>query len=105
MKQAEIISDNYATSRYIPLNLRVQAAQLGEAAATIGVISVNYSIISAEIKTLMDELVASAQKVAEAVSKGLFLFCTARLQKETVEFFRAEASSGGETFQTEMALS
>jgi PAS domain S-box-containing protein len=103
LKQAEIISDNYATSRYIPLNLRVQAAQLGETAATIGVISVNYSIISAEIKTLMDELVASAQKVADAVSKGLFLFCTARLQKETVEFFRAESSSGGETFQNEVA--
>jgi PAS domain S-box-containing protein len=104
LKQAEIISDNYATSRYIPLNLRVQAAQLGEAAATIGVISVNYSIISAEIRSLMDGLVASAQRVAEAVNKGLFLFCTARLQKEAVELFRAEASSAGATFAGEMAL-
>ena len=74
LKQAEIISDNYATSRYIPLNLRVQAAQLGQAAATIGVISVNYSIISTEIKTLMDELVVSARRVAEAVAMGYLCF-------------------------------
>jgi PAS domain S-box-containing protein len=103
LQQAGIISDNYAASRYIPLNLRVQAAQLGEAAATIGVISVNYSIISGDIKTLMDELVESAHKVAEAVTKGLFLFCTARLQQETVEFFRTEASSAGDNFKGEMA--
>jgi PAS domain S-box-containing protein len=103
LKQAEIIADNYAASRYIPLNLRVQAAQLGEAAATIGVISVNYSIISAEIKALMDQLVASAQNVAEAVSKGMFLYCTAELQRETVEIFRAEEATGGENFRKEMA--
>ncbi len=93
LKQAENVFDGYATSRYIPLNLRVQAAQLGQAGATIGVISVNYGIISDGIKSLMDELVASAGKVAEAVSDGLFLFCTARLQKETVEFFRSESFS------------
>ncbi len=103
LKQAEIISGNYAASRYIPLNLRVQAAQLGEAAATIGVISVNYSIISADIKKLMDELVVSAQHVADAVSKGLFLFCTARLQNETAKLFQTEASSGGEALRAEMA--
>ena len=90
LKQAEIISENYAASRYIPLNLRVQAAQLGEAAATIGVISVNYSIIAGEIKALMDLLVASAQQVSEAVNKGMFLYCTSELQKETVQLFQAE---------------
>jgi PAS domain S-box-containing protein len=103
LKHAEIIADNYSTSRYIPLNLRVQAAQLGEAAATIGVISVNYSIISAEIKGLMDQLVTSAQSVAEAVAKGMFLYCTAELQRETSELFRAEEATGGENFRREMA--
>ncbi len=102
LKHAEVISDGYSTSRYIPLNLRVQAAQLGDAAATIGVISVNYSIIANDIKNLMDELVDSALKVAEAVSNGLFLFCTARLQKETVDFFRSEASAAGPVNRLEM---
>jgi len=104
LKQAETISDGYAASRYIPLNLRVQAAQLGDAAATIGVISVNYSIIANEIKSLMDELVDSALKVSEAVNSGLFLFCVARLQKETVEFSHSEPSSGGTINGHEMEL-
>jgi PAS domain S-box-containing protein len=107
LKQAEIISENYASSRYIPLNLRVQAAQLGEAAATIGVISVNYSIIAGEIKTLMDQLVASAHQVTEAVNKGMFLYCTSELQQETVQIFQGEASeqseANGENFRREMA--
>ena len=51
LKQAENVFDGYATSRFIPLNLRVQAAQLGQDGATIGVISVNYGIISDGIKT------------------------------------------------------
>ena len=104
LKHAENISDGYATSRYIPLNLRVQAAQLGDAAATIGVISVNYSIIANDIKNLMDELVGSALKVAEAVNSGLFLFCTARLQKETVELSRSEAPAAGMIDRLEMEL-
>jgi PAS domain S-box-containing protein len=104
LKQAEVISDGYATSRYIPLNLRVQAAQLGDAAATIGVISVNYSIIANDLKSLMDELVDSALKVSDAVNSGLFLFCVARLQKETVEFSRSEASSGNTIDELEMGM-
>jgi PAS domain S-box-containing protein len=104
LKQAEAISDGYAMSRYIPLNLRVQAAQLGDAAATIGVISVNYSIIANDIKSLMDELVDSALKVSEAVNSGLFLFCVARLQKETVDFSRSESPSGGTVDELEMGL-
>ncbi len=104
LTQADAISDGYATSRYIPLNLRVQAAQLGDAAATIGVISVNYSIIANDIRILMDELVNSALKVAEAVNNGLFLFCVARLQKETVDFFRSESSADGTVNLQEMEL-
>jgi PAS domain S-box-containing protein len=104
LKQAGIISDGYITSRYIPLNLRVQAAQLGDAAATIGVISVNYSIIANDINRMMDELVDSAREVSDAVNSGLFLFCVAQLQKETAEFFRSEASPDGTANQQEMKL-
>ncbi len=93
MQESERIFEAYHFSRYIPLNLRVQAAQLGEAAATIGVISVNYNIISNDIKNMMDSFIASAKQVFDAVERGRFLFCISKLQAEMLEQFQAETAS------------
>jgi aerotaxis receptor len=80
---------------YVPLNLRVQAAQLGDIAATIGVISSNYNIISEEIRAMLNEFMGLAAKVFEAVNLGLFMVCTAKVQKEMVELFRNERPTSG----------
>lgn len=92
LTQAELTSEAYAVNAYVPLNLRVQAAQLGDIAATIGVISTNYNIISEEIKAMLDEFMTLAGKVVEAINLGLFLVCTANVQREMVEIFEGERS-------------
>jgi aerotaxis receptor len=92
LTQAATIFEAYAKNKYVPMNLRVQAAQLGEAGATIGVISGNYSIISDEIKTMMNEFIASSEQVVKTVNNGLFLICTARIQREVLELFHQETT-------------
>lgn len=97
LKQANVIFDAYAKNEYVPLNLRIQAAQLGEEGGTIGVISNNYNIISTEIKNSLDSFIASAQEVFHTINSGLFLLCTARIQGEVLELFRKEIESGDTT--------
>ncbi len=104
LKQAAAIFEAYAENAYVPLNLRVQAAQLGEEGATIGVISNNYNIISADIKLRMDEFIASADEVSKAVNKGFFLVCTAKIQRETLAFFQHETATGETSQDEEIAL-
>jgi aerotaxis receptor len=93
--QANLTFEAYAVNAYVPLNLRVQAAQLGDIAATIGVISSNYNIISEEIRAMLNEFMALAAQVFEAVNGGLFMVCTAKIQREIAELFRSEAQTQG----------
>lgn len=90
MKQAEGIFYAYGKNEYVPLNLQVQSARLGDSGATIGVISNNYNIISTEIKNIMDQFMESAKQVFATIQDGQFLICTAKLQQEVVDFFRRE---------------
>ncbi len=94
LEHADLIHADYAAHRYAPLNLRVKAAQVGEAAATIGVISMNYGGISNTINAMIADFVASAKQLSQAVDSSLFLICTAKLQKEMCEVFRAELLEG-----------
>lgn len=93
VKRAEMIFEAYAINEHVPLNLRVQAAQLGELGATIGVISDNYSIISTEIKASMSYFVSSAGQVSKAIDNGLFLVGTAKIQREVLELFHQELTT------------
>jgi len=102
LEQAEAIFAAYARNKYIPLNLRVQAAQLGDAGVTIGAISSNYNVISATIKNNMSQFIASAQQVLTTINNGLFLLGVAKVQQEVAEFFGAETSSGKLSHQQEM---
>jgi aerotaxis receptor len=102
--QAGLIFDVYAENAYVPMNLRVQAAQLGDAGATIGVISDNYSVISEEIKSRLDEFITGAEQVAKAVDHGLFLICTAKIQAEVLAFFHTEPRVEGISREQEVAL-
>jgi len=90
LKQADNIFSSYMQHQYVPLNLRVRAAQLGETGATIGVISSNYNVISYEIQAHLETFTESANQLFETINTGLFLTCTARIQDEVLEKFQEE---------------
>ncbi len=83
----------YERNNHVPLNLQIQAGQLGEDGATIGVIANNYNIISTEIKNELGQFMESAQQVFKTINSARFLVCTAKIQQEVVEFFKKESLS------------
>jgi aerotaxis receptor len=74
----------------VPVNLRVQAAHLGQSGAVIDTISSNYSLISSEIRSNMDRFIASAAGVLRTINDGFFFVCTATIQREAAEQFSRE---------------
>jgi hypothetical protein len=104
LKQADIIAAAYACNENVPFNFRVLAAQLGQEGAAIGVISTNYTLLSTEMKAILTEFVASAQEVFRTINDGYFLACTARVQREMVEFFRHEELGAGMSREQEMLM-
>ncbi|WP_297250835.1 PAS domain-containing protein [Bosea sp. (in: a-proteobacteria)] len=108
LKQADLIFEAYARSEYVPINLRVQAAHLGQSGTVIDTISSNYNLISTEIRNNMDRFIASAASVLKTINDGLFLLCTATIQREAEEQFRREIAlsqdAGGGDRDAEMRL-
>lgn len=104
LRQTDIIRAAYDQNENTPFNFRVLAAQLGQEGAAIGVISSNYSVLSDEMRAILDQFVAAARDVFAAVNDGYFLACTARVQRELLEFFRKEKSAGPLPRDQEMAL-
>lgn len=94
LDHAEQVFAAYELAKYAPLNLRIQAAQLGASAVTIDVISNNYGVISSAIQDKIQLFVTSAQRVLKSIYDGLFLICTANIQSEVAGVFRAEITSG-----------
>jgi hypothetical protein len=104
LKHSGIIFSSYEQNQYVPLNLQVQSAQMQDAGTAISVISSNYNIISTEIKNNMEQFLTSVQQVARTISQGLFLVCTATLQKELITFFENEPPSEHVSRSAEMKL-
>jgi aerotaxis receptor len=108
LKQADLIFEAYSRSEYVPINLRVQAAHLGPSGTVIDTISNNYSLISTEIRNNMDRFITSAASVLKTINDGLFLLCTATIQREAAEQFRREIAqsqnAGGGDRDAEMRL-
>lgn len=84
------IDDAYNLSENVPFNFRVLAAQLGQAGAAIAVISTNYSALSNEMRVALGRFTEGARGVFKSINQGYFLSCTARVQREVLEFFAAE---------------
>jgi hypothetical protein len=95
MQQAGVISAEYEKNQYVSRNLQILAAHLGQQGATIDVISNNYELISAEIKSNMTRFVTSAQQVFGTINDGLFLVCTAKIQQEVSRIARDEPPLDG----------
>lgn len=88
---------------HLPLNLRIQAAQLGRAGAAISAISVNYSAISTEFAQAVERFAASAREVNRSVADGLFLLGAAHVQQEMAAAFEREAGASGVDADAEIA--
>lgn len=102
--QARTIADAYAANEHVPFNFRVLAAQLGQDGAAIAVISNNYSVLSHEMQSILDQFTKAAHVVFDAINQGLFLSCTARVQRELLDFFRREPAQPGLPREAEMKL-
>lgn len=94
LHHADAISLAFAGSQNIPFNFRVLAAQLGGSGAAIGVLAVNYSLLSANMKGILEQFVCSAREVVNTINNGLFLTCVARAQRELLDQFRDENVNG-----------
>ncbi len=102
LKQAENIHAAYSRNEYVPLNLQIQSAQLGDQGATIDVISRNYHVISTEIKDKIGEFMQSAKQVFSTINDARFLFSVAVIQNDVVGFFEKEDAVEGFSKAEEM---
>jgi PAS domain S-box len=92
---AATVSAGYAKNERVSLNFQVQAAKLGDAGVVTGQISKNYDLICAQINAALGKFATSAEDVLATVQAGLFLTCTALIQREVLELFRREDAIGG----------
>lgn len=90
LDHSSTVSASYAKNERVSLNFQVQAAKLGDAGVVTGQISKNYDLICAQINASLDKFAASAEEVLTTVHSGMFLTCTALIQSEVLELFRAE---------------
>jgi PAS domain S-box-containing protein len=104
LEQASEIVTGHAGHRLAPFNLRVHAAQLGQAGAAIGVIAMNYDSLATAINTMVVSFIKAAEQLSAAVNKGLFLVDTAKIQKEASEQFQAETSTMVTALSDEIVL-
>jgi len=91
MKETASVFACYEANQYVPMNLQIQSAQLGEEGRTIGVISGNFSIVSNEIQQEIMLFNQSAREVFAQIYEGQFLLCVAQMQQEVVAFFEGES--------------
>jgi len=104
IKETAKIFTCYETNQYVPMNLQIRSAQLGDQGKTIGVISSNFSVVSADIQVEIDIFNRSAKEVFDRIYEGQFLLCTARIQKEVCDFFRSESEGKTSDNAQEMTL-
>lgn len=92
----------YESNAYVPLNLKIQASQLGSFGAPMCVISNNYSEISQRIQENMKDFMRGGEQVAQTIDEGLFLVGTSRIQREVFEFFQQDEPNDGASRDQEM---
>ncbi len=97
------IFSSYENNRYVPLNLQVQSCQLGDAGRAIGVISSNYTSVSASMRTEVDNFTRAAHQVCDEIYDGQFLVLTAGIQAEVTRQFGRETGGGESDSSQEMA--
>lgn len=100
-KTAEILKV-YTQNEYVPLNLRVQATQLGNIGLPMCIVSNNYTAISEELKSEMAAFTEKSQEIARTIDEGLFLMGISQMQGELIEVFRTELDVNSSENQDEL---
>jgi len=66
------IQQSYDMNQFVPMNLRVKAAQLGADGQAIDVISNNYSLLSEEIRSQLEPFTKTAAMVDNAIQSAIY---------------------------------
>lgn len=103
LETATRVTETYHSFRFVPLNLIIQAGQLGNTGAAIGTISNNYSLLAEEIRLGLDGFFEAAKKVSDTICEGAFLLSTSIIQQEIAEVFTGEAKISEIDHACEMA--
>jgi len=90
LETATAVADTYHDFRFVPLNLIIQAGQLGKDGAAIGTISNNYSLLAEEIKRGLGGFFEAARQVSDTISEGAFLLSTSGMQEEIANAIATE---------------
>ncbi len=104
LSQADRILSAYARNENVPFNFRVLAAQLGAQGQAIGVISANYTLLSEDMRSILDKFIDSGRQVFSTITDGSFLASTARVQREALEVFRKEVGQDSDAAEMEVRL-
>lgn len=99
---ADIFSAHHA-SRFVPLNLEIKAAKIGQEAAPLAVISAQYESLAKKIRQEIQKFSEAGKLVHEQIERCQFDVCNSLLQKEMVQFFRNETKSTPVQKNIEMA--
>jgi predicted transposase YbfD/YdcC len=90
LETATAVAGTYHDFRFVPLNLIIQAGQLGKNGAAIGTISNNYSLLAEEIKLGLGGFFDAARQVSDTISEGAFLLSTSGMQEEIANAIATE---------------
>ena len=77
----------FANIKTSPINMGVVAAQMGQQALPLSVISQSFSDMIEEIRNGIATFVARADTVAAEIHNGLFVTCANQIQNEVIDIF------------------
>lgn len=81
------IVTGFANIKTSPINMGVVAAQMGQKALPLSVISQSFSDMIEEIRNGIAAFVARADTVATEIHNGLFVTCANQIQNEMIDIF------------------
>lgn len=86
--KCEEIFSAYHKSAFVPLNMEVLAAKIGQDAAPIAVVSSQYDDVAKQIQAEIKKFMNAGNLVQEKVEECQFDVCNSLLQKEMFGFFK-----------------
>ena len=86
---SDMIVSGFRNIKTSPINMGVVAAQLGQKALPLGVISHSFTDMIGEIRGGISTFVDRADTVVSEIHHGLFITCANLIQNEVVDVFKA----------------
>lgn len=104
LKRTSEIAEAFAATRHLPLNFRILSAQQGRDGAPISVVSSNHDYIAQQLNAATEQFTSASKGVFAAICDGLFLTCTAQIQREVLAQFEAEGPTDGVDVEQETRM-